>query len=91
LYIYTGAKRMRKSDRQVQIQAKNGDSPVNTAIFAILKADRRQVGDRRVIYRGGRRSTDGQVAQAPIVPNVIRMSSVLEIARFEPVGAGLFR
>jgi hypothetical protein len=85
---------MRKSDRQVQIQAKTGDSSVNTTIFAILKADRRQAGDRRVIYRGGRRSTDGQVAQAPNVPNVpnvIRMSSVLEVARFEPVGAGLFR
>ena len=34
------------------------DSMGETRIFAILKADRRQVGDRRMTARGGRRATD---------------------------------
>ena len=52
-----------------------------TRIFAVLKADRRQVGDRRMTARGGRRATD------PVANHgVNRVAMRAERSFLEPVG-----
>ena len=59
-------------------------SPTGEArIFAVLKADRRQLSDRRLTNRGGRRETDA-VSQATVNPAVLRPTKV-ERTFLEPV------
>lgn len=57
------------------------DSAGETRIFAILKADRRQVADRRITVRGGRRATDPVANQG-----VNRVAMRAERSFLEPVG-----
>lgn len=58
------------------------DSAGETRIFAILKADRRQVADRRITVRGGRRATDPVANQG-----VNRVAMRAERPYLEPVCA----
>jgi hypothetical protein len=62
------------------------DSPAGEArIFAVLKADRRQLSDRRLTSRGGRRSTD-VLEQAKVNQGIVRPTRV-ERTFLEPVAA----
>ena len=57
-------------------------------VSAVLKSDRRQVSDRRMTSRGGRRATDAVEQDASLNPGNLRVNSV-ERVHFEPVGVGI--
>jgi hypothetical protein len=80
---------MRENETQATTQVMLSPSPTGEArIFAVLKADRRQVSDRRMTHRGGRRETDA-VEHAAVNLDVLRPTPI-ERSFLEPV-AGLCR
>jgi hypothetical protein len=75
---------MRDNETQVPTQVMLSPSPTGEArIFAVLKADRRQVSDRRMTNRGGRRETDA-IEHGAINPSGLRPTR-LERTFLEPV------
>jgi hypothetical protein len=79
---------MRESESQVPLKLMLPNAEGEPRIFAVLKADRRQISDRRLTSRGGRRTTDAIVAEAAIDPGTLRVNR-LERTFLEPVGVGI--
>ena len=76
---------MRNYEIQVPTQLIFESPTGGTRIFAVLKADRRQLSDRRLTSRGGRRSTDA-LEQAKVNQGIVRPTRV-ERTFLEPIAA----
>ena len=76
---------MRNHEIQVPTQLILNSRTGEPRIFAVLKADRRQLSDRRLTSRGGRRGTDG-AEQSKVNPAIVRPTRV-ERTYLEPIAA----
>ena len=76
---------MRNHEIQVPTQLILNSRTGEPRIFAVLKADRRQLSDRRLLNRGGRRATD-PMDQATVKPGIVRPTRV-ERTFLEPIAA----
>ena len=81
---------MRESESQVPSKLMLPTAVGEPRILAVLKADRRQISDRRLTNRGGRRETDAIGPHAAPDPGALRMNR-LERTFLEPVGVALCR
>ena len=81
---------MRESESQVPSKLMLPTAVGEPRIFAVLKADRRQISDRRLTNRGGRRATDAMEPDEALDSSALRMNR-LERTFLEPVGVALCR